>query len=96
MSKPSFNLTRRSAYNSWVPQTNETHNNFVLDVIKRTDKQRKNKEAHLPEVDEFDKAVSPEQKELFESALRQVGQYYSEVRQNRPSNTVKLFFKIIL
>lgn len=87
MSKPSFNLTRRSGYYSWVPQTNETHDDFVRKIIEST----KDSTEHLPEVTKFSDSLTDEQKKLFESALRQVGQYYSKVRQNqRPGNTAKL------
>jgi phosphatidylserine decarboxylase len=73
---PSFNLTRRSAYHSWVPQTNETHDQFVKDLIENTRK-RRNQE-HLPEVTTFSDSLTDDQKKLFESALRQVGQYYAK------------------
>lgn len=80
MSLPSFTLTRRSAYHSWVPQTNETHDHFVRKLIDEGKKRRN--QGHLPAVIIFDQDVTPEQKKLFESALRQVGQYYAKVRQN--------------
>jgi hypothetical protein len=83
MSLPSFNLTRRSAYHSWVPQTNETHDQFVKDLIENTRK-RRNQE-HLPEVTTFSDSLTDDQKKLFESALRQVGQYYAKVRQKLTS-----------
>ena len=82
MSLPSFTLTRRSAYHSWVPQTNETHDHFVRKLIEQGKKRRDSDQGHLPAVITFDQDVTADQKKLFESALRQVGQYYAKVRQN--------------
>jgi len=77
MSQP-FQLTRRSAYHSWVPQTNVTHNAWVKERLDRARKHKASKQAHKTAVQTFANRVTADQRKLFDRALRQVQQYYSD------------------
>ena len=77
MAQP-YTTIRRSAYNAWIPQSNLIHDSFVLGLLKLVDSEAE----HKPAVKAFDAAVSPAQKELFQSALIQVQQYYAKVWEN--------------
>ena len=76
MAQP-YTTLKRSSYNSWVPQSNFVHDAFIdhLLLIPVT-------LGHKDAVVKFNDAVTPAQKQLFESALTQVGQYYAKVCQN--------------
>lgn len=79
----SFNLTRRSAYHSWVPQTNVTHDAWVKELIGYALKHKASRLPHKPAVQAFADRVTADQRKLFDRALRQVQQYYRNVCLNR-------------
>lgn len=80
---PYFPVIRRSTYHGYVPQTNAFHARFAKHVLAGADERKKRRNAaHEPAVEKFAGALSSEQKTLFETAVRQVGQYYAKVRQD--------------
>jgi hypothetical protein len=89
MAQP-YTTIRRSSYNSWVPQSNLIHDAFINHLLLKPVTL-----GHKAAVVEFDKAVTSAQKDLFESALTQVGQYYAKVCQNLRHDH-KLIFSFLL
>jgi len=79
---------KRSTYHSWVPQSNNIHNEFIRHLIRAS----KGSVRHKNAVTTFDKAVTQAQKDLFMSALTQVAQYYAKVCQNWRHDHKLIFF----
>ncbi|KAG9318104.1 phosphatidylserine decarboxylase [Chiua virens] len=72
------NLTKRSTYYAWVPQTNLTHDDWVKKLIDSALQRERERLPHKLAVQAFAEKITPEQIALFEQALEQVGQYYKK------------------
>ena len=77
MAQP-YTPIRRSAYNSWVPQSHLIRDGFIGDLLLIPSMPGG---GHKAAVEAFDKVVSKAHKDLFESALNKVTKDYEKVCQ---------------